>query len=878
MKIKKIIGLILIITIFINIYNQAYAVHFYDSMDTIFEAPVERLADLEIVSGVAPKTFNVDKNVTRAEFAKMITEATLTKEQREDYLIDDAELQKYSDLDKEEWYYNYVVIAVNRGLMVGFEDGTFRPNDSVTYEQIAKMVLKALGHTYIKENDPKGWQVKYIDKMYELQLFKNTNFSNEKNPANRGNCAIIIWNMLREETWYKVEENDVTGFNYISTKKTLFEQRFEDHVLIKNSTIYSFYEKNDYIYVSTSDGNYRLYDQSEKIKFTQVGGVSDLVLKRVLFPDLTEAYEVVGISTDIGYSLKAGVVKDLVNEGYDKDKIIGAKKDTDYAYLMIKKDVRDQEQIRSLSIDTSKFYIIDEIKYGSNTVKGYEAPDLEDYKDKFLEKSESNTIAHVYDKLIEPKEVTVDINKDDSFTGNIILYKNLERVPWSYVKKNDVVTKIDDNTFFLTQDYTKEGIFTFYDDENGNYSITIDDKEYYAYELTQIKKYNAEKSSNFFKLKDKGDFLGKKVRVYFDFTDRIVNIEEIEMPAVENIIDIANFGIFEKFQLGSSKGNNINRITININGESYTYNTSISMPSLNYGDLISFEFDEDYKKRIKSVSALKGNYKINDDFEIISTTKEDMILAFKGYKPEEYSIYKIDYIYEYGEYDNIVDYTTTTLTIDEISELKENDKMKFLLFKNSKNEYYYGYIIDSSKKNDLYYGAIQKIYKENKDSSDYTALMVIIGGRKNQTQLFKVSNKDEYTINEFFSFKIPSEGKFEIVEKYPLKVLGYYKDLTIESVTSDQKGNVSEVILEGDNTFDIANWKIITNEKEYDLNRYVIALLTLKKDKNNEYYVSNVSELKKNSLKLETNDKIAIDEVDGAVVVYRGYEENIKKK
>src|SRR5690606_36226740 len=44
-----------------------------------------------------------------------------------------------------DWAAGHVAAAVARGLVTGYDDGTFRPNENITREQLAVMTARALG-------------------------------------------------------------------------------------------------------------------------------------------------------------------------------------------------------------------------------------------------------------------------------------------------------------------------------------------------------------------------------------------------------------------------------------------------------------------------------------------------------------------------------------------------------------------------------------------------------------------------------------------------------------------------------------------------------------------------------------------------------------
>lgn len=97
------------------------------------------LANKFILNGYLDKTFKPNENITRAEFAKIIVSATET-------LDIDAEAQ-FSDVTKDDWYYNYVASAVKNGYIKGYPDNSFRANEAITRADLCTVVYRC-----VKEN------------------------------------------------------------------------------------------------------------------------------------------------------------------------------------------------------------------------------------------------------------------------------------------------------------------------------------------------------------------------------------------------------------------------------------------------------------------------------------------------------------------------------------------------------------------------------------------------------------------------------------------------------------------------------------------------------------------------------------------------------
>ncbi|RIX53120.1 hypothetical protein D3P08_10815 [Paenibacillus nanensis] len=73
-----------------------------------------------------------------------------------------AEAQSFKDVSVNAWYYSYVNDALSRGVISGFPNGTFKPDDPVTVAQFLKIVLlsyadESYGYKYWAES-----QLEYV--------------------------------------------------------------------------------------------------------------------------------------------------------------------------------------------------------------------------------------------------------------------------------------------------------------------------------------------------------------------------------------------------------------------------------------------------------------------------------------------------------------------------------------------------------------------------------------------------------------------------------------------------------------------------------------------------------------------------------------------
>ena len=89
------------------------------------------------IIGYEDGTIRPDASITRAEVATIFFRL-LTDEARDKFW---TETNSYSDVAETAWYNNAVSTLSRMGILGGYEDGTFRPNDSITRAEFAKIAV-----------------------------------------------------------------------------------------------------------------------------------------------------------------------------------------------------------------------------------------------------------------------------------------------------------------------------------------------------------------------------------------------------------------------------------------------------------------------------------------------------------------------------------------------------------------------------------------------------------------------------------------------------------------------------------------------------------------------------------------------------------------
>ena len=106
-----------------------------------------------------------------------------------------AKTSKYTDMGAATWAIPYVEYASNLNIVNGVGNSKFNPNGLVTYEQAATMIVRALGYTDQCKEMNGTWPAIYIQKAMALNIFDDV-VNGGANGANRGDVAIMLYNAL----------------------------------------------------------------------------------------------------------------------------------------------------------------------------------------------------------------------------------------------------------------------------------------------------------------------------------------------------------------------------------------------------------------------------------------------------------------------------------------------------------------------------------------------------------------------------------------------------------------------------------------------------------------------------------------------------------
>lgn len=192
-NLKKLIAVVLTFTLVFSAMAVGFAGTFSDVKDDAsYAGAVARLSSLGLVSGMPNGTYNPDGAVTRAQMIAFVNAA----KGLQDAAKVAAGPTKFSDVPANYWASGDINIANPDG----YPDGTFKPDNTVTYPEALALLLRALGVT---EN--LSWPYGVIAKAADIGLTDGVTLSANAT-INRGQMAILVNNAL-DLPLYKYDTN-----------------------------------------------------------------------------------------------------------------------------------------------------------------------------------------------------------------------------------------------------------------------------------------------------------------------------------------------------------------------------------------------------------------------------------------------------------------------------------------------------------------------------------------------------------------------------------------------------------------------------------------------------------------------------------------------
>lgn len=145
------------------------------------------LVNLGILRGDTKGNLNLGNNITRCEFLTMVTRMMAY-----DMETTDVEIIDFTDVDESHWGYKNILIAVSKGLIKGYTDHTFKPDNHVTFAEAQTILVRALGYEAVVDGPwPDG--ILKVSSGIKLDNYLNLEYNKK---ILRSEASVLIYNAL----------------------------------------------------------------------------------------------------------------------------------------------------------------------------------------------------------------------------------------------------------------------------------------------------------------------------------------------------------------------------------------------------------------------------------------------------------------------------------------------------------------------------------------------------------------------------------------------------------------------------------------------------------------------------------------------------------
>lgn len=191
-NLKKVIALVAVFAMLVS--TVAFATAFSDvaATDNYAEA-IETLNALGIITGDdedgdGVMDFRPADTITRAEVTAIVARIQGMNNAAQTTTV-------FNDVPSTHWASGYVSQAANQGIVNGYGDGNFGPEDNVKYQEMVKMLMETLGYRPFA-NDNGGYPTGYIAAAQRYGVLDEVIGGAIDVEASRGMVAQMVYNAL----------------------------------------------------------------------------------------------------------------------------------------------------------------------------------------------------------------------------------------------------------------------------------------------------------------------------------------------------------------------------------------------------------------------------------------------------------------------------------------------------------------------------------------------------------------------------------------------------------------------------------------------------------------------------------------------------------
>ncbi len=169
---------------------QSFAALPSDALETPYGEAIETLGALDIMVGDDDGLFRPGDTIRRSEFAKVAVEAMGLGSVAQA----SGHKTQFPDVVENHWANGYINVATSQGIVIGDDEGNFRPDDAISYAEAMTVLVRIIGHEPAAENKG-GFPGGYLSVGTQAGISKNA-VGSANEDVSRGMVAQMTFNAL----------------------------------------------------------------------------------------------------------------------------------------------------------------------------------------------------------------------------------------------------------------------------------------------------------------------------------------------------------------------------------------------------------------------------------------------------------------------------------------------------------------------------------------------------------------------------------------------------------------------------------------------------------------------------------------------------------
>lgn len=206
---------------------------------------IQYIVDKKLVEGYEDGNLGLDKNIKRSEITRLLVLANGNEELAKQL---QGSMKIYSDVDAKHWANGVISVgttvpsdANGIAMLAGYPDGSFKPENDVTYAELAKMLVvlakKDLTADMVKNAK---WATSWMTWAAQLGILDDVNVVDSNKAANRADAFTMVYNALYVMKEFKrVPANETRGIvsNLTNSKLTLNQDSEKEYTITGDTVI-----------------------------------------------------------------------------------------------------------------------------------------------------------------------------------------------------------------------------------------------------------------------------------------------------------------------------------------------------------------------------------------------------------------------------------------------------------------------------------------------------------------------------------------------------------------------------------------------------------------------------------------------------------------